>query len=134
MHGKGRGAGLFGGAGDFDRKSSFNVTRTSPALPRRRAAGLVRGGIKFAALGRVCVTLRRRIRSFAPDIVYLPSMYPLAAMVPTRRARLVTTFHGGEIVTHVQRSRLGALGTAVDFGRLVLPDRRHRPGQLVGVL
>ena len=32
------------------------------------------------------------------------------------------------------RCRLGALGAAVDARRLVLPDHRHRAGQLVGLL
>lgn len=93
------------GAAKFDGESQLDIQRTRPALPSGRVRGLRRKLLKVLSLASLCAGMRRLCREFAPDIVYLPSMYPLGAFLPRLRPRLVTTFHGGEIFLHCRTSR-----------------------------
>ncbi len=93
----------------FDCEAPLEIHRTRPSLPTGRGRGLRRKLLKVVSVASLGAAMRRLCRKFAPDVVYLPSMYPLGVFLPRALPRLVTTFHGGEIFLHCQTSRLARL-------------------------
>lgn len=97
------------GAKSFDEKLGMQTKRTYPSIVEGSKLNVTEKVRKCASLGSLATSMLRMHKSFRPHIIYLPSMYPLAGFFPYSKAKIVTTFHGGELLVHCQKSRLAAI-------------------------
>lgn len=98
------------GAESFDKVSELQIKRTYPS-ERDRTLGVGSLIMSVASLASLAASMFKACSYFAPDVVYLPSMYPFAAFAPSSgtKIKIATTFHGGELEWHCRISRIAPI-------------------------
>ena len=92
------------GCCSYDSAAPVPIRRTKPGLDRAGKPGIVGTLAKAASLYALVAAAVQVAREWDPDLIYMPTSYPLANVLRALRAKVVITFHGGEIRRYTKAS------------------------------
>jgi phosphatidylinositol alpha-1,6-mannosyltransferase len=124
---------------NFDQKTDLHIVRTYPATTEGSRLTAAQQICKAVSLISLVARASRTCRTFKPDVVYLPSMYPFAAFIPYKKGRFVTTFHGAEILIHGHLSRFSTLNNRIlkkscQKSSVILANSHYTAGELQDII
>lgn len=90
---------------DFDNQSDLEIIRTKFIARTGAKLTFLNRLKKLFSLISLALLAKKEHAIFHPDIVFLPSMYPFAFFLKFKNSKIITTFHGGELLVHTKSSK-----------------------------